>query len=380
MTRLHLADPLAMAAIPSEAWNALVDDDYPFLRHEFLSALESTGAVTRETGWVPRHLTLWRDGELVGALPHYLKYHSFGEYVFDWAWADAWERAGGQYYPKSVSAVPFTPVPGPRLLLAEDVDPSEAMHLLSEACCGEDTSGWHLLFAEQREVAAWQQACPDLIARDGVQFQWRDRGVGDFDGFLASLTSKRRKAIRRERRRIAEQGLTLHRLEGADIGEADLAHFYRCYQMTYLERGQRGYLSHDFFAQLLQRLPEALLLIQARLHDRPVAAALCLQGSNSLYGRYWGSEVMADGLHFEACYYQGIEHCLARGLDLFDPGTQGEHKLARGFAPLRLTSLHHIADPRLRSAVARFCREEGAHVSSYHEAATQGLPFKSEER
>ncbi|WP_083235738.1 GNAT family N-acetyltransferase [Halomonas caseinilytica] len=376
MTRLCLGEPSPIEAIPAAAWNALAGDDDPFLRHEFLSALEDTGAVTPETGWVPRHLTLWRGEELVGALPHYLKYHSFGEYVFDWAWAEAWERAGGRYYPKALSAIPFTPVPGSRLLLADDVDPLQARCRLAAAWEEGDVSSWHLLFAEQAEVDAWRQACPTLLPRHGVQFQWRDRGFGDFDGFLATLTSKRRKAIRRERRRVAEQGFTLHRLEGHEIGDEDLAHFFHCYQITYLERGQRGYLGEAFFDRLRRDLPESLLLVQARLEGRRVAAALCLQGPRTLYGRYWGSEVVADSLHFETCYYQGIEHCLTTGRTLFDPGTQGEHKLTRGFAPRRLTSLHHIADPRLRDGVARFCEEESAHVAAYHEAAERALPFR----
>ncbi|MFG6177097.1 GNAT family N-acetyltransferase [Halomonas sp. THAF12] len=379
MSRLCLVEQPAVAEVPASAWNALVGDDHPFLRHEFLHALEASGAVSTETGWKPCHLTLWRGNTLVGLLPHYHKQHSFGEYVFDWAWADAWERAGGRYYPKGLSAIPFTPAPGPRLALAADVDPLDARRCLAEGWENAMLSSWHLLFAEEGEVAAWREARPDLIPRAGVQFQWQDHGYGDFDGFLAALTSKRRKAIRRERRRVAEQGLSLHRLEGESIGEADLAHFYRCYQITYLERGRQGYLNEAFFARLRRHLPEALVLVQARMEGRPVAAALCLQGRRTLYGRYWGSEVEADGLHFETCYYQGIEHCLARGLSRFDPGTQGEHKLARGFAPRRLTSLHHIADPRLRAGVARFCDEEAEHVAAYIEAAKEALPFRVSE-
>ncbi|RAH38638.1 GNAT family N-acetyltransferase [Halomonas sp. SL1] len=376
MSRLRVVEQAAVAEVPAGDWNALVGDDHPFLRHEFLHALEASGAASEASGWSPRHLTLWRDEALVGLLPHYHKHHSYGEYVFDWAWADAWERAGGRYYPKGLSAIPFTPAPGPRLALADDVDPLEARRRLAERWEASTLLSWHLLFAEEGEVAAWREARPELIARAGVQFQWQDRGYGDFEGFLAALTSKRRKAIRRERRRVAEQGLTLHRLEGEAIGEADLAHFYRCYQITYLERGQQGYLNRDFFMRLRRDLPEALVLIQARLEGRPVAAALCLQGNRTLYGRYWGSEIEADGLHFEACYYQGLEHCLARGLIRFDPGTQGEHKLARGFAPRRLTSLHHVADPRLRAGVARFCAEEAEHVAAYVAAAERALPFR----
>lgn len=368
----------AMEAVSATDWNALVGDDYPFLRHEFLHALEASGSVGPATGWVPRHQTLWQGESLVGVMPLYHKHHSFGEYVFDWAWADAWERAGGRYYPKGLTAIPYTPAPGPRLALAPGVDPRAAREVLADAWEMGSLSSWHLLFAEEDEVAGWQAARPELLARHGVQFQWRDRGYGDFTGFLAAMNSRRRKAIRRERRIVADQGLTLHRLEGEAIDSAALEHFYRCYEITYLERGRHGYLNLDFFRRLLVSLPEALLLVQARLDGKPVAAALCLQGTRTLYGRYWGSEVVADCLHFEACYYQGIEHCLERGLTAFDPGTQGEHKLTRGFEPRLLTSLHHIADPRLRDAVARFCAEERTQVRAYCRAAEQALPFRGE--
>ncbi|MFW3614133.1 GNAT family N-acetyltransferase [Billgrantia antri] len=376
MSELILKRLPAIEAVAATQWNALVDEDHPFLRHEFLHALEASGAVGRATGWVPNHLTLWRGDALVGAMPHYHKFHSYGEYVFDWAWADAWEGAGGRYYPKGLTAIPFSPVPGPRLALAADVDPLAARELLAGAWEESALSSWHLLFAQDDDVEAWLTARPDLLVRHGVQFQWQDRGYGDFEGFLSALTAKRRKTIRRERRRVAEQGLTLHRLTGEAIGERELEHFFRCYEITYLERGRHGYLNLDFFRRLRRTMAHALVLIQARLDGQPVAAALCLQGSRTLYGRYWGSEVMADCLHFEACYYQGIEHCLAHGLTCFDPGTQGEHKLTRGFAPRRLRSLHHIADPRLREALAGFCDEERRHVEAYCRAAERALPFR----
>lgn len=377
MPELILKQLPAIEAVAATQWNALIGDDHPFLRHEFLHALEASGAVSRSTGWVPRHLLLWRGEALVGVMPYYYKFHSYGEYVFDWNWADAWESAGGRYYPKGLTAIPFSPVPGPRLALADDVDPLEAREVLAGAWEDSTLSGWHLLFAEDDEVEAWLTARPGLLVRHGVQFQWRDRGYGDFEGFLSALTAKRRKTIRRERRRVAEQGLSLHRLAGEAIGERQLEHFFRCYEITYLERGRHGYLNLDFFRRLHRAMPESLLLIQARLDDQPVAAALCLQGRRTLYGRYWGSEVLADCLHFEACYYQGIEHCLERGLSGFDPGTQGEHKLTRGFAPRRLRSLHYIANAQLRTAVARFCDEERRHVDAYCRAAESALPFRT---
>lgn len=376
---LKLSSLSAMSDIKASQWDALAGDQ-PFLRHAFLNALELSGSVSRETGWEPCHACVWQGDQLVGALPMYRKHHSYGEYVFDWGWAEAFEKAGGDYYPKILSAIPFTPVPGVRTLLAKTLDAGAVRALLASAwqslCEQQSLSSWHLLFADENDVAAWQAQFPELIAREGVQFQWRDAGFGDFDGFLASLTSKRRKMIKRERRLVAEQGLTLARLEGENISPEAMTHFYRCYSMTYLERGRSPYLNKAFFEQLRQTMPEALMLVQARLDGQPVASALYFRNEKTLYGRYWGSEVVADCLHFEACYYQGIEYCLQRGLTLFDPGTQGEHKLIRGFAPQRIRSLHYLAHPGLAAGVAQFCQQEGAHINAYREAAYKALPFK----
>lgn len=366
----------ALEAVSARDWDALVPADQPFLRHAFLHALEASGAVTPAAGWTPAHLVVRREGALVAALPRYRKVHSFGEYVFDWAWADAWERAGGDYYPKGLTAVPFTPAPGARLLIAPGVSRRAVIAELAAACCDASLSSWHLLFAESEEVDDWLAVRPDLLERASVQFQWRDAGYGDFAGFLAAMSAKRRKEVRRERRRVAEQGLEMVRLEGEAIDAAALEHFYRCYRITYHERGQQPYLSRDFFRRLRATMPETLLLVQARHGGRPVAAALCVQGSDTLYGRYWGSEVEADCLHFEACYYQGIEHCLEKRLTRFDPGTQGEHKVSRGFAPRRLRSLHYIAHPGFRDAVARFCAEEREHIAAYQHHVEARLPFR----
>ncbi|WP_227367794.1 GNAT family N-acetyltransferase [Halomonas sp. M20] len=375
--RLEVRTIASMEAVPARQWNALIDADQPFLRHEFLHALEASGAVTSATGWTPAHLLVWQEDILVAAVPRYYKSHSRGEYVFDWSWADAWERAGGDYYPKALTAIPYTPAPGTRASISARIEkPAAVFAALAEHCCDERLSSWHLLFAEDAEVDAWKVAAPELLERRGVQFQWHDAGYGDFDGFLAAMSSKRRKEIRRERRRVAEQGITLSRLTGEKIGSAALAHFYRCYQMTYLERGQRPYLPFDFFQRLQRTLPEALVLVQAQVEEQPIAAALCLQGNKTLYGRYWGSEVEADCLHFETCYYQGIEHCLENGLTRFDPGTQGEHKLMRGFAPRQLRSLHYIAEPDFRRAVAHFCAQERAHIELYYRQAQERLPFR----
>lgn len=373
---LSLQRVSAIASVDAEQWNALVDDDHPFLRHEFLHALEASRAVCSATGWEPCHLTVWRGARLVAGMPCYRKFHSFGEYVFDWAWADAWEQAGGRYYPKALTAIPFTPAPGPRLLLSRDVEHDIVLRLFSQARENDDVSSWHLLFAHDADIDIWQRAHPELVTRHGLQFQWRDDGYENFDGFLATMTSRRRKEIRRERRIVADQGLEIVRLVGEAIDQTALEHFFRCYRITYLERGQQGYLNFDFFQRLRDTMPRSMVLMQVRLEGRPVAAALCFQGTHTLYGRYWGSEVMAECLHFEACYYQGIDYCLSHGLTVFDPGTQGEHKLSRGFAPRRLRSLHYIDDPGLRDAVVRFCDEECRYIDAYARQALDALPFK----
>ncbi|WP_052365034.1 GNAT family N-acetyltransferase [Halotalea alkalilenta] len=370
---------LSLGSLPAEQWDALVSDGYPFARHAFLHALEESGAVGGESGWSPRHLGVWRGERLVGALPCFEKHHSFGEYVFDWQWADAWERAGGAYYPKLVSAVPFTPAAGPRLLHAVGESHMALVEALLPWLESPRVSGWHLLFPSQAESQRWRAAWPALALRYGVQYHWHDRGYHDFEGFLATFTAKRRKEVRRERRKVAEQGLTLHRLCGAEIDEAALRHFYRCYQITYLEHGQRGYLPLAFFVLLLQRMPEALVLVQARHHGMPVACSLFFQGGDTLYGRYWGSEVHADCLHFEACYYQGIDYCLTQGLEHFDPGTQGEHKIPRGFEPLLTHSLHWLAAPSLRHAVETFLADERALTIARRDAAGELLPFRRDQ-
>lgn len=372
-----------LANVCAARWNAVAGNHYPFLRHEFLVALEETGCVSLETGWQPDHLVVYRDERLVAVLPRYAKFHSQGEYVFDWAWADAWERAGGEYYPKSLSAIPFTPAAGPRLAVAPDQARRDVVAALAPYLLGTGMVSWHLLFAQSEEVADWQASFgAPLMERHAVQFAWQDEGFGDFEGFLSRMSSRKRKEIRRERRKIREEGFTFARLSGEAIDDAALEHFYRCYCMTYLERGQRPYLTLEFFTRLRDTQGESMLLVQASHAGRPVAAALCLEGRDDagrgrLYGRYWGSEVHADFLHFETCYYQGIEHCLATGLDYFDPGTQGEHKLTRGFSPMLSRSLHYLDHPGFRDAVADFCREERAHVQAYLTQCRERLPFKA---
>ncbi len=367
--------------ISAEAWRRLAVGAGPFLQHAFLSALEDSGSVGPGTGWAPNHITLWRRGEGQPAVvvPMYRKSHSWGEYVFDWAWADAWARFGLSYYPKFVTAVPFTPSTGPRILAAEDVVETAVPALLEavrKTLNRVGGSSWHVLFPREAEAEQLQQA--GLLRRHGSQFHWFNHDYQDFDDFLSRFNSRRRKNVRKERRGVEQAGIRCHRFTGEQIDEALWDRFYRYYLQTYAERGQQGYLSRRFFSLLGGLMPESVLLIMAEQHGEWVAGALYLRDEERLYGRYWGAEVEVPGLHFEACYYQGIEYCIEQGLLRFDAGAQGEHKLARGFEPVRTDSLHWIEDERFRDAIDRFCREEARYVDSYMEAARETLPYRQE--
>jgi predicted N-acyltransferase len=368
--------------VPAAQWDGLARDDYPFLRHDFLYGLEASGCTTADGGWQPCQLVLEGEGAApVAAAPGYLKSHSYGEYVFDWAWADAWRRMGLSYYPKLVTAIPFTPATGPRLLRARGLSEAEAWAAMLEGvkalAARRGISSWHVLFPEEPVAALLETQ--GLHTRHAVQFHWFNRGFGDFDDFLATCASRKRKALRRERRRVQEQGLTLRTLEGAQIRPEDWATFHRFYQLTYAKRsGHGGYLTRRFFREVAPALGEQVVMVLASRDDRDVAGALYFRGNDTLYGRYWGCEAEFDCLHFEACYYQGIDYCIANGLARFDPGAQGEHKIQRGFEPIHTRSSHWIADPRLAEAVGEFTREEQRHVEAYRQEAAKLLPFRAE--
>lgn len=342
---------------------------YPFLRREFLSALEETGAVGGVTGWEPLHQL---DDNCVW--PLYRKWHSMGEYVFDQGWAAGYERAGLRYYPRLITAIPFTPVPGPRWR-GDCADPAARVdRLLREEVADRGASGWHLLFPDSATRDALREL--PLVERLGCHFHWVNRGYADFDGFLAALMSRKRKNLRRERRKVAGQGVVVDRAVGVDIPQGWWRHFYQCYALTYLRRGQRPYLCPEFFKRLFATMPEQLMMVTASRHGELLAAALYLFDSERLYGRYWGTLEDLDGLHFELCYYQGIEFCIERGLTEFDPGVQGEHKLLRGFEPRITHSLHWLADLRFHAAVEQFCNDEARAVSQYLEQARSHLPYR----
>jgi hypothetical protein len=364
-------------AIPATQWNALAGTDCPFLRHEFLAALEHSGCVGGATGWTPAHLALLDNGRLVAAAPVYRKSHSWGEFVFDFAWAQAHERHGLRYYPKLVLAVPFSPVNAPRLLLAPDL-PAEPLRerLVRELvarCEHGRSSSVHGLFLTEAELAAC--TAQGWLARGDVQFHWHNRGYADFESYLDTFRSEKRKQIRRERRRVAEAGVNFQTLHGHDISPAQLRFAFDVHERNFHRHGHEPYLNYACFEEIARKLGEALLVKLACHGDRPVAAAVFLASPTALYGRYWGATGDFHSLHFETCYHQGIEYCIERGIARFEPGTQGEHKIVRGFEPTPTHSAHYIADPRFREAIADFLQRERVAVQDYSEAAASHIPF-----
>lgn len=358
-------------------WDALVPTGYPFLRHAFLAALESSGSVTPAHGWVPMHLVVENpDGSLQAALPLYRKMHSWGEYVFDFQWAQAWERAGRDYYPKLTAAIPFSPVQGPRLLARCPDSRGLIIDWLEHQLLDGAVSGAHLLFNSGEENRELQTA--GWVQRLGCQFHWFNQGYGSFDDFLAACNSRKRKNFRKERQSVAAQGIGFEWLCGAQVTAADWQRFYPFYAATYLKRGRQPYLTPAFFQQLSAGMADSIRLLFARDQGRDVAGALFLVGADTLYGRYWGCLEEYDRLHFETCFYQGMERCIAEGLSRFDAGAQGEHKLLRGFEPV-LTQSWHRLQPGLHEAVADFLVREGEGMKAYRQDAMDYLPYRRED-
>jgi len=368
----------SLSDIPRGTWERLAGTDNPFLRYEFFEALESSHCTSENTGWKPRHLVFRMEGEIAGIAPAYLKSHSMGEYVFDWAWADAYRRYDMEYYPKLLMAVPFTPSQGPRLLLdpkLRDVLDAKNLHDLLDALIARlGAHSWHLLFPNAEDQQLLQH--DEQLHRLGCQFHWHNPGYGYFEDFLSRLTSRKRKSIRKERRQVAEQEITFTRFHGRDLPDHVLAAFYVFYQATYLKRGQHPYLSRQFFEQIRQTMPEHLHVIMAVKDGEMIAGALFLSGKNTLYGRYWGCLEEYNHLHFETCYYQGIELAIELDLQTFDAGAQGEHKLVRGFEPVLTHSWHGIAHPGFHDAIEAFTREEAEQVMGYYEDAKTVLPYR----
>ena len=377
--RMRLVDDLATVA--SADWNALAAASgsgraQPFLRHEFLHAMEASGCVGAGTGWMPRHLLLEdARGRLRAAVPLYLKSHSYGEYVFDWAWADAYQRHGKRYYPKLLSAVPFTPVTGPRLLAADDCAREAAARALMRLAAESGLSSLHVLFPTESEAALLEAR--GAMQRRGVQFHWRNEGWVDFDAFLAALSQPKRKKIRAERRKVASAGLAIERLAGKAIAPADWAFFARCYENTYAEHGSTPYLNLAFFERIGALLSGNLVLVVARDGARPIACSLLVVDDERVYGRYWGALEQVPCLHFELCYYQAIELAIERGLAVIEGGAQGEHKMARGFEPVETRSAHWLAEPAFADAVERFLEREGGMVGAWLDELDERSPFRN---
>jgi len=361
----------SLAGIDRDEWNALAGPQ-PFLRHEFLSALIETGCASAKSGWLPQFVLLRRAGSLAGAMPLFAKNHSYGEYVFDWAWADAHERHGVDYYPKLVCAVPFTPVRGARLLAASPNDRNTLIKAALELA--RDASSLHVLFA--READAEALAEHGFLLRRTVQFHWHNDGYADFDDFLRRLSHARRKNIRQERRRVAEAGLQLRWLEGAAIERRHWEFFNRCYRGTYAAHRSTPYLSLEFFLRLGAALPEHMAMVVAERDGRPIASALFVRDAERLYGRYWGAIEHVPLLHFECCYYQAIEYAISRKIRIFEGGAQGEHKLFRGLMPVQALSAHWLAHPKFARAVETFLEREGAGVARYVDELAEHSPFK----
>lgn len=363
-------------SIGPKIWNKLCGTDYPFLRYEFLHALEQSGSVGKGTGWLPLHLSLKDGGETVAVMPIYLKQHSYGEYVFDWAWADAYSRYDLEYYPKLVTSIPFTPAYGPRIGTRKPLDTiiPTIRDAIPQIAAKLNASSWHGLFAPKETIE--QFVTHEIMPRLGCQYHWFNHGYRDFDHFLERFNSRKRKNLRKERKKVSDQGVELRTYSGRDISDALLHRFYHFYQITYLKRGRKGYLTPEFFTLLRDTMPDHLVLVVAYVNDQAVAGALSLRSKTTLYGRYWGCLEEYDSLHFETCYYQGIEFCIREGLERFDPGAQGEHKIQRGFEPIETWSVHWLQEPGFREPIARFLNEEEEMMREQIVELTTWLPFK----
>ncbi len=362
----------SLACVEAEDWNRLAGSQ-PFLRHAYLYGLEQAGCVGGASGWAPCHVLLYRSGELIGALPLYLKHHSYGEYVFDWAWAEAYGRHGLAYYPKLLTAVPFTPVQG-RRLLAQGEDRLLLIDAARALARDHGCSSWHCLFPTAEETTFLAQQ--GLLLRHGVQFHWRNAGYADFDAFLATLSHDKRKKIKQERRRVREAGVRFEHRVGSAITDADWGFFESCYRATYAAHHAAPYLNLAFFRHLGATLGEHCLMVLGERNGAPLCAALNLFDATHLYGRYWGARAFVPGLHFETCYYQAIEFAIARGLEVFEGGAQGEHKLARGLMPVTTTSAHWLAHPEFARALAQYLERESAGVAHYLGELSESSPFK----
>ena len=359
--------------IAPAAWDVLTDGT-PLMRHAFFSALENSGSVGRGTGWTPQPLIVTQGDELIGAMPLFLKTNSYGEYVFDWAWADAYNRSGLEYYPKLLAAIPFSPITSSRLL-AHTSETKQTMIAALEAVMQQHKlSSTHVLFpndsdASQFEAAGW-------LKRVGVQFRWQNKNYTDFEDFLKTLSHDKRKKIHQERKKIAAAGVVCQAIKGVDASQSDWDFFYQCYCNTYQEHRSAPYLTRAFFSEISQTMPQNIVLFMANIDGKPIASTLNIVGNSTLYGRYWGAVQFVSGLHFELCYYQAQQFCIDEKIDFFEGGAQGEHKLARGFEPRPTCSYHKIAHPDFELAIKDFVQRESAGMAAYTNELEERAPFK----
>ena len=373
----------SMRNVSAKDWDALLEaqtEPTPFMRHAYLSAMEESGSASAKSGWklqlvTLRHAMPPKLGQLAGAAVLYIKPHSYGEYVFDWAWADAYQRHGLNYYPKAVSAVPFTPVPGSRLLADSSQSQSALLSAMVELAQNEDWSSLHLLFLSNDDLQVTETA--GWLSRHTVQFHWHNAAYEDFDDFLKALNQEKRKKIKQERRKVAEAGVVFKAFEGTQIQSADWDFFYQCYAQTYFEHGNAPYLNRDFFQRMQDTMPENWVLFIAEKNGQRMACSLIGLGNNVAYGRYWGALERVDCLHFEACYYQPIAWCIAKGVERFEGGAQGEHKMARALLPVKANSAHWLAHPGFADAVEKYLEKEGHGVAAYLENLEGRSPLKA---
>jgi len=373
--RTHIVSSLS--EIGQSAWDGLLaqqDEANPFLSYAFLHALHESGSAAPDTGWQPQYIALYDGETLAAALPLYVKDHSYGEYVFDWAWADAYQRHGLDYYPKLLAAVPFTPVAGPRLLARDAQARAALIAVLQGAQEALGVSSTHILFPPEEHARQLRDA--GFLLRSGVQFHWLNRGYADFEEFLATLEAKKRKNIRAERRKVREAGVTLRRVRGTEAVDADWVFFNRCYRHTYSAHYSTPYLNLDFFRRIGASMPENILLVIAERAGRPIASSLVIHTGDTLYGRYWGELEHVPCLHFEAAYYQPLEFCIEQGIATFEGGAQGEHKMARGFLPTRTFSAHWLAHPAFADAIQNFLEREAGGIDEYMSELNERNPFR----
>ncbi len=365
--------------VNAQDWDALLfdggaQDAVPLLSHAFLSALENSGSVGGGTGWIPRPIIVKNGVKLVGAMPLYLKSQSYGEYVFDWAWAEAYARSGLNYYPKLLSAIPFSPVTSARILGKNPELPNSIIEALENIMHQNQLSSAHVLFPDEASAVHFDSA--GWLKRTGVQFRWQNKNYKNFEDFLATLSHDKRKKIHQERKKIQHAGVECKWIKGQDATEKNWDFFYQCYCNTYAEHYSTPYLTRAFFSEIAKTMPQNILLIVAELHGTPIASTLSFYNNNTLYGRYWGATQFVSGLHFELCYYQAQQFCIAENLQYFEGGAQGEHKLARGFEPRPTCSYHKIAHPDFEVAIKQFLIRESEGVAAYTNELEERAPFK----